>query len=73
MPDLGEEATAIFQTRSSSGQGVAMIVWSGNVEISLWYAGTASPSSAPATPPVRATLLAGGIAMARDVLASLTR
>jgi hypothetical protein len=50
-----------------------MIVWSGNVEISLWYAGTASPSSAPATPPVRATLLAGGIAMARDVLASLTR
>jgi hypothetical protein len=73
MPDLGEEATAIFQTRSATGQGVAMIVWSGNVEISLWYAGPASPSSAPVTPPVRATLLAGGIAMARDVLASLTR
>jgi hypothetical protein len=76
MPDLGEEAAAIFQTRSASGQGVAMIVWSGNVEISLWYAGSgspssASPSSAPATPPVRATLLAGGIAMARDVLAGL--
>jgi hypothetical protein len=65
MPDLGEEATAIFQTRSAGGQGVAMIVWSGNVEISLWYAGTGS------TPPARATLLAGGIAMARDVLADL--
>jgi hypothetical protein len=65
MPDLGEEAAAIFQTRSSTGQGVAMIVWSGNVEISLWYAGTGP------TPPARATLLAGGIAMARDVLAGL--
>jgi hypothetical protein len=65
MPDLGEEAAAIFQTRSSTGQGVAMIVWSGNFEISLWYAGTGSTS------PDRATLLAGGIAMARDVLAGL--
>jgi hypothetical protein len=65
MPDLGEEAAAIFQTRTSSGQGVAMIVWSGNFEISLWYAGTGP------TPPDRATLLAGGIAMARDVLAAL--
>jgi hypothetical protein len=67
MPDLGEEATAIFQTRSASGQGVAMIVWSGNAEISLWYAGTGS------TPPARTTLLAGGIAMARDVLVGLSR
>ncbi len=66
MPDLGEEATAIFQTRSS-GQGVAMIVWSGNVEISLWYAATGSPA------PDRGTLLAGGIAMARDVLIALQR
>lgn len=63
MPDLGEEAAAIFQTRSGSGQGVAMIAWSGNVEISLWYAAT--------TPADRATLLAGGIAMVRDVLAGL--
>lgn len=62
MPDLGEEGTAIFQTRSGGAQGVAMIVWSGNDEISLWYAGSA---------PDRATLLAGGIAMARDVLAGL--
>jgi hypothetical protein len=67
MPDLGEEATAIFQTRSGSTQGVAMIVWSGNVEVSLWYAAAGSP------PPDRATLLAGGIAMARDVLAALAR
>jgi hypothetical protein len=66
MPGLGEEATAIFQTRSS-GQGVAMIVWSGNVEISLWYAATGSPA------PDRGTLLTGGIAMARDVLAALQR
>jgi hypothetical protein len=65
MPDLGEEATAIFQTRSAGSQGVAMIVWSGNAEISLWYADTGSSS------PDRATLLAGGIAMARDVLAAL--
>lgn len=65
MPDLGEEATAIFQTRSGNGRGVAMIVWSGNVEISLWYA------AANSAPPDRATLLAGGIAMARDVLAAL--
>jgi hypothetical protein len=67
MPDLGEEATAIFQTRSAGSRGVAMIVWSGNVEISLWYADTGS------SPPDRATLLAGGIAMARDVLATLAR
>ena len=67
MPDLGEEATAIFQTRSGGSHGVAMIVWSGNVEISLWYAG-----SGPASQD-RATLLTGGIAMARDVLAALTR
>jgi hypothetical protein len=65
MPDLGEEATAIFQTRSAGSQGVAMVVWSGNAEISLWYADTGSSS------PDRATLLAGGIAMARDVLAAL--
>jgi hypothetical protein len=67
MPDLGEDAAAIFQTRSASDQGVAMIVWSGNDEISLWYAGTGP------VPPVRATLLAGSIAMARDVLAALAR
>ena len=67
MPDLGEEATAIFQTRSGSDQGVALIVWSGNVEINLWYAGTGP------VPPARSTLLAGGIAMARDVLAGLQR
>jgi hypothetical protein len=66
MPGLGEEATAIFQTRSS-GQGVAMIVWSGNVEISLWYAAAGSPA------PDRGTLLTGGIAMARDVVAALQR
>lgn len=65
MPDLGEEATAIFQTRSGGDHGVAMIVWSGNVEINLWYAGRGP------VPPERATLLAGGIAMARDVLAAL--
>lgn len=67
MPDLGEEATAIFQTRSGNDQGVALIVWSGNAEINLWYAGTGP------VPPTRATLLAGGIAMARDVLADLQR
>ncbi|HEY6311320.1 MAG TPA: hypothetical protein VIY52_11015 [Streptosporangiaceae bacterium] len=67
MPDLGEEATAIFQTRSGGEHGVAMIVWSGNVEINVWYAGRG------AVPPERATLLAGGIAMARDVLAALPR
>jgi hypothetical protein len=66
MPGLGEEATAIFQTRSR-GQGVAMIVWSGNVAISLWYAATGPPA------PDRGTLLTGGIAMARDVLAALQR
>jgi hypothetical protein len=75
MPDLGEEATAIFQTRSGSSHGVAMIVWSGNAEISLWYAATGSAPLQPeqAAPPDRATLLAGGIAMARDVLAALAR
>jgi hypothetical protein len=65
MPGLGEEGTAIFQTRSGSDQGVALIVWSGNMEINLWYA------SAGPVPPDRATLLTGGIAMARDVLAAL--
>ena len=65
MPDLGEEAAAIFQTRAGDDHGVAMIVWSGNVEVSLWYAGRGP------VPLERATLLAGGVAMARDVLAGL--
>jgi hypothetical protein len=64
MTDLGEEAAAIFQTRSADSQGVAMIVWSGNAEISLWYTRSGSD---------RAALLAGGIAMTRDVLADLPR
>jgi hypothetical protein len=67
MADLGEDAAAIFQTRSASDRGVALIVWSGNAEISLWYAATGS------APPARATLLTGAIAMARDVLAALPR
>jgi hypothetical protein len=67
MPDLGEAAAAIFLARSGAGRGVDMLVWSGNVEIDLWYSYLGSVA------PDRAALLAGGIAMTRDVLAALAR
>jgi len=61
LADLGEEAAAIYQTRSTS-HGVEVLVWSGNIELDYWFA--------PSTPD-RATLLAAGVAMARDGLAAL--
>jgi hypothetical protein len=67
LPDLGEDAAAIFQTLSGGGQSVAMIVWSGNLEISIRYTGP----PAVTTPTTHAKLLAGAIAMARGVLAGL--
>lgn len=63
LTDLGEQAAAIFQTQSGV-RGVYVLVWSGNAEAYDWYTGS-GPS------PGRAALLAGGIAVARDTLASL--
>jgi hypothetical protein len=64
LTDLGEQAAAAFEDRSGT-HGVEILVWSGNAEIDYWYTGP-SPKS-----PDRATLLAGGIAMARGALAAL--
>jgi hypothetical protein len=64
LTDLGEQAVALDQTRASE-HGVEILVWSGTIELDYWYASTGS------SPPDRATLLAGGIAMARDGLAAL--
>lgn len=64
LTDLGEGAVAIFQTRSGAPD-VEMLVWSGNAEFQYTYGGPGARS------PDRATLLAGGIAMARDGLATL--
>jgi hypothetical protein len=64
LTDLGEQAAVIFEDRSGT-RGVEILVWSGNAEIDYWYTGPG------ATSPDRATLLAGGIAMARGALAAL--
>jgi hypothetical protein len=64
LESLGEEAAALFQTRSSS-HGVEILVWSGNIELDYWFGDTVVPA------PANAALLAGGLAMARDGLAAL--
>jgi hypothetical protein len=60
--NLGEQAAAIYQTRSAA-HGVEVFVWSGNIELDYWFT--------PVTSLDRATLLAAGVAIARDGLAAL--
>ncbi len=67
LPDVGENAEAIFQSKSGK-PAVNMIVWSGNAELNVTYTGTGVPAGAN-----RATLLAGAIAISRDGLAALAR
>jgi hypothetical protein len=64
LDDLGEQAVAIFQTSSSLGSGLDMLVWSGNIELdySINLANVSMSAS---------TMLAAGTAMARDGLAIL--
>lgn len=64
LDDLGEQAVAIFQTSSSLGSGVDMLVWSGNIELnySIYLANVSMSAS---------TMLAAGTAIARDGLAAL--
>jgi hypothetical protein len=70
LPDLGEQAVVFDETRDTQ-RGVEIFVWSGNIELDYWYAGYGSYSTSGLAPPTSATLLAGGIAMARDGLAAL--
>jgi hypothetical protein len=63
LAGLGAPAAAIFQTQN--GAQVELLVLSGNAELDFTYLGPGGLS------PDRATLLAGGIAMARDALAAL--
>jgi hypothetical protein len=65
LEGLGEDAVAIFKARSSSGPGVEMLVWSGNIELDYSFNVASGPR------PSSATLLAAGLAMARDGLAAL--
>jgi hypothetical protein len=66
LTDLGDAAAALDETISGR-RGVDVIVWSGNIEFDYWYG--FNPSSSPDS----TTLLASGIALARDVLAALAR
>ena len=66
VTDLGEQATAIFQTVQGS-PSVDLLIWSGNAEIEVTLDDVTSPS------PGRATMLADDVAAARDVLARLPR
>jgi hypothetical protein len=66
VTDLGEQATAIFQT-VKGGPSVDLFIWSGDAEIEVNLVGVTSGS------PGRATMLAGDVAAARDVLAGLPR
>jgi hypothetical protein len=65
LAGLGASAAAIFETEN--GAQVELLVLSGNAELDFTYAGPGGLS------PDRATLLAGGIAIARDALAALGR
>ena len=62
---LGQQAEAIFQTRSGS-PSVDLYVWSGNAIVEIGADSLGPPLS-------RADLLAADVAMARDALASLRR
>jgi hypothetical protein len=64
MTGLGVPAAAIFQTQNGA-HVVEVLVTSGNAELEYSYAGRGGAS------PDRATLLAGGTAIARDALAAL--
>jgi hypothetical protein len=64
LPGLGETAFAVFQTQNGAHLA-ELFVWSGNAELQFSYYGPGG------RPPDRATLLTGGIAMARDALAAL--
>lgn len=67
--NVGAQATAIFLTSPTGNPGVELEVWSGNAVVQMTFDG--DPVLAPA--PSQATMLAAGIAMARDVLAGLRR
>jgi hypothetical protein len=62
LTDLGEDGAVIYQTHSTH-HSVQILVWSGNIELDYWFTPAASLD--------RATLLAAGVAMARDGLAAL--
>ena len=62
LTDLGEDGAVIYQTHSTQ-HSVQILVWSGNIELDYWFTPVASLD--------RATLLAAGVAMARDGLAAL--
>jgi hypothetical protein len=67
---LGQQAVAINQTYEGvpgKPPAVELFVWSGNAEIDVAYSGL----TVDGPPPSRATILAGDIAMARDILAAL--
>ena len=74
---LGDQATAVFTTfvgpagKTSAGEipGITVHVRSGNADITVDYGFDPIGSAPP--PPTIAALLAGTIAMARDVLAAL--
>jgi hypothetical protein len=61
---VGSETGVIFETQNGAPI-VEMLVLSGNAELEYSYHGPGGPV------PTRATLLAGGIAIARDALAAL--
>ena len=66
---LGKQATAIFQTVEGNSVMWTLETWSGNAEVETTFSDLAGPVSSMR----RATMLAGDIAMARDVLADLPR
>ena len=68
LADLGGAAFAVFKSQSGEN-GVEVFVWSGNAELDYWFAGKGAGPSLPGP----ATLLAGGVAMARDGLFALAR
>jgi hypothetical protein len=68
VKDLGQQATALFQTSYGSAN-VELVVLSDNAEIEVNY----SPMPLGGPQPSRAAMLAADIVMAREVLAGLPR
>jgi hypothetical protein len=74
---LGDQAVALFTTTAAVRTGswsvptVSLLVRSGNADISLGY--DLAGIGPAGTPPTRAALLAATVAMARNMLASLSR
>jgi len=65
---LGQQATAVFQTWPGSSPAVVVYTWSGNAEIQASFVN--EPFGTQAS---RSAMLAADTAIARDVLAGLSR